>query len=687
MSLIYPYEARLDNSYLEFANQNHHQPPPLEKKDEAQLCLFSILSKWPKDKLTATFVIIDLFHQLLQSKKIPPIAKFTDNDHQSIGFSKFTGTGIFTLLNLGSYEGEFSLGQMKGKGKLTLNNGFLYEGDFEHGAFQGEGTITFDNKTSFQGTFLDNRLYGEVTCIYPTGLKKYVHFSNGKATEIFGEMFLNGWARLIDLNSFFSTKIVTWISSKQQIFIKTEGDFLDEIKGNGVAFYASGSMIEGMFQEGTCSGLGIKTFSGGEKYNGGILNNRLHGYGEMIGGKNSEFESIKGDFFNGLLRQGTIVWRTAYVFEGLFNEGFLESGLIYYPKGSPIISFEGQFRQGLFWKGKAIYTNGAVYEGEFSRTKRFAEGCLIQATGDIYRGVFDEDGGFLKGTLKISDGTNECFYEGEFFDNALSGSGQLFFSNGNYFKGIFRANSFVSGRVKKIFHNHIYEGQWANQKKNGEGCCYLSDDFVQKGIFLDGELISGTLKKSFSETGSYLALIVDKELTKEVFIDSDEERQATELSKSQHQEQIDGLNYVYEKLFFKDFLINKVRKIVFDDGVIYLGEFQKNLPEGRGRLIFSDGRKVFGEFQSILSETFPLKFAENIIYQTAYKCKTLFLILISSEYNQTTECLETLSNETSEDRMSTNTQIVVRRKRVGEMIIREDEAKKACFEEIQNDAP
>ena len=68
--------------------------------------------------------------------------------------NKFDGTGIYTIENVGQYEGKFKNSAFHGQGNLVFSQvGDIYSGNWKNGQIHGPGKYTYSNKEEYEGGF------------------------------------------------------------------------------------------------------------------------------------------------------------------------------------------------------------------------------------------------------------------------------------------------------------------------------------------------------------------------------------------------------------------------------------------------------------------------------------------------------------------------------------------------------
>ena len=115
------------------------------------------------------------------------------------------GEGKMTFVKGGSYDGNWSNGNMNGTGVYVQDNGLIFNGNFENNKFTGNGTLTqksSDYEIIKTGLFNNGTLIlGKMTTIQSNGLVVDVNIENGSVVS----------ERRNDRNYYEATRL-TWAS-------------------------------------------------------------------------------------------------------------------------------------------------------------------------------------------------------------------------------------------------------------------------------------------------------------------------------------------------------------------------------------------------------------------------------------------------------------------------------------------
>jgi hypothetical protein len=76
------------------------------------------------------------------------------------------GRGKYVFADGGTYEGEWSGGEMHGRGKYIYDDGETYEGDWIEGEKNGRGKFVYANGDSYEGEYSDDNQHGRGVFTY-----------------------------------------------------------------------------------------------------------------------------------------------------------------------------------------------------------------------------------------------------------------------------------------------------------------------------------------------------------------------------------------------------------------------------------------------------------------------------------------------------------------------------------------
>ena len=204
-----------------------------------------------------------------------------------------SGKGIYTVKNIGEYEGKWMddgtckdavykflngnvfygdifESDMYGSGKMIYSNGTKYQGEFKENMYNGRGKLFFLSKDVYEGEFNNNKMHGQGSYIYSNGEKCVGTFEK--------DSFIKGIYNFINGNQY-------------------SGEFLKgKINGIGTLKYSDAAVYVGEFKDGLQSGQGNFKNSKGNEFNGAFKNGKLHGKVKV--------QYTNGDNFDGTFRDG-----------------------------------------------------------------------------------------------------------------------------------------------------------------------------------------------------------------------------------------------------------------------------------------------------------------------------------------------------------------------------------------------
>jgi hypothetical protein len=159
-------------------------------------------------------------------------------------------------------------------------------------------------------------------------------------------------------------------------------------------------IIDGHNVNGKFYGKGEKTYSNGAHYIGDFVNGIAHGYGKMTYKSGNVYEgnfdtSANGED-TGPHGKGKMTYKNGDVYEGdfvNFGENSQRHGKGKYTWANPNVckEYEGGFFEGKHQgKGKYILTDGRIFEGEFDRNTKIANGKITYPNGKTETGTWDD---------------------------------------------------------------------------------------------------------------------------------------------------------------------------------------------------------------------------------------------------------------------------------------------------------
>ena len=168
------------------------------------------------------------------------------------------------------------------------------------------------------------------------------------------------------------------------------------------------------------------------EYEGGLNNNKPHGYGKCIwNGEETMGGTYVGEWEAGeMCGKGKMTYKNGNVYEGRWEKGKCTEGKITLWNKD---IYEGEFKNGLMYgNGKMTYENGEVYDGQWINNCYNGKGKMTYENGDIYEGEWQWK--TKHGTGKMIYNTGEI-YEGSWSQDVISGYGKMTFSPGYTYQG------------------------------------------------------------------------------------------------------------------------------------------------------------------------------------------------------------------------------------------------------------
>jgi hypothetical protein len=160
-----------------------------------------------------------------------------------------------------------------------------------HDDRNSEGTLLYESGSKYVGKLKNNKRHGRGVYTYPI----VEELNKAKENNPQMRIYFNDLKRLS-----FSGEWEEDIKVRGLIIYrkgdKYEGQlFNDKIHGKGVFKFVSGSVYKGDFQNGVRDGYGIETYYNGSKYEGSWYKDKKHGIGEFI---SANEEIHKGRYAN-----------------------------------------------------------------------------------------------------------------------------------------------------------------------------------------------------------------------------------------------------------------------------------------------------------------------------------------------------------------------------------------------------
>lgn len=223
--------------------------------------------------------------------------------------------------------------------------------------------------------------------------------------------------------------------------------------GKGTLTKADGTIYEGDFYEGYCTGIARITYVSGDIYEGEVDHESRHGQGMYL--------SADGTVYVGSFKNGE-------------KNGF---GKTTYADGSVYI---GQYTDSVKdGKGANLFVEGDIYVGDFVKDKRDGKGIYIWAKSEEYSSEFD--------SLFDADITDEftssfiAYFEGDFIRH-FSESEKTDATTVNPFFTTFE-------EILKRSQLEIYIGEFKNNEMSGNGKYQWLSGRKYNGIFENGAIL------------------------------------------------------------------------------------------------------------------------------------------------------------------------------------------------------
>ena len=208
--------------------------------------------------------------------------------------NRFHGTGTYTYLSGGNYQGNWKHGQKAGQGKRTWSDGTVYEGDWKNNTAQGKGIKTFNDGSQYSGEFSNGERTQQGTMKWRNGDIYTGQWKKDKPDGTGTKEFANG-----------ATYTGQFASGKQS--------------GEGKYTYPDKSHYNGNWKNNTPHGRGSLTFISGDKYTGNFIAGQPDGFGEFFYANGDKYT---GQWKNGKRTgKGRLKYQAGGSYDGYFNQG------------------------------------------------------------------------------------------------------------------------------------------------------------------------------------------------------------------------------------------------------------------------------------------------------------------------------------------------------------------------------
>jgi hypothetical protein len=526
---------------------------------------------------------------------------------------KRTGQGTYTWPDGGKYVGEFEDGKRNGQGAYTYLNGDKYVGQFKDSKHHGQGSYTYSNGEQYVGQYKDGKRYGQGTYTYPNGRSYVGEWKDGKSNGQGIETYADGtieegvfkddefqYAKVISARPDFVSNLPDCPSNTDVRWNNCFGTSM-----NGVGIYV------GEYKDDKQSGQGTYTYSpngeyAGMKYVGEWKENTWNGQGSLT--------YTDGAIDEGIWKEGVFQYAMANTVKSGVTSNLTNCpsdrnvswhncfGTFTFANGDKYVGeFKGDKRN-----GQGIYTNvnGAKYAGQYKDNKRSGQGTQIYADGDKYVGEWKDGKVNGLGTETYADGDK---YVGEFKDDARSGQGTYTYVSGAKYIGGHKDNKRNGQGTYTYPNGNQYIGQYKDGKKNGQGTFTWANGDKYAGQYKDssrtgqGTYIFGAKSEWAGDT--YVGQFKDGEkngqgsytyadgTVKEGIWENDEFQYAS-IAVAGAESNLPNCPSDPSVRWHNCF-----GTFTYDDGAIYIGEWQDNKRTGQGVTTYLGGGKHIGEYK------------------------------------------------------------------------------------------
>ena len=462
----------------------------------------------------------------------------------------------------------------QGQRTKVFPSGAKLDGYMSKRAFNGWGTLTWINGSAYMGDFKNN-----IRCgfgIYRSNIgDEYVgHWEDNKR---------HGWGIMTTANN--EEYIGEWFEGKMHgvgqlksgngnVFV---GSFINH-KYNGIGMFtkSNGDKYVGYMQDGMAHGTGILLLANGEKYKGNFDRNFRHGKGIYLYCNGSRYA---GNWYRGQ-PEGFGIWisKEGEKAIGHWAAGKKHGKCRYYFKNGDF--YDGDFVKDIAeGKGNYYHLNGNFYCGEWRSSMRNGRGTYVFTNGSKYTGNWVDNNIHGKGKM---DFANDTHYRGEFDKNTKHGKGIFTWANGNVYKGDFFHNQIIGKGELKYALGHRYVGDWVDNKKHGKGTFYYQAGHIYTGDWVN-DIREGVGKMT------YVAGSVIEESYEGSWVN--DEKHGTGVYRYRADEGV-----VYEGDWDHGVREGK-GKITYLDGSYYRGDFKKEMMWGKGVYVGADSTQYDGEWR------------------------------------------------------------------------------------------
>ena len=386
--------------------------------------------------------------------------------------------GIYKWVDGDQFEGQWRHGERNGFGIFTKAGGDISYAHYDQGETKGEGIQW--NADRSRAHKMEN---GEVAMeLLPDEAEKFVteKFNlpvpdpvvSATTTTAGGGGVASTPPQKIEptsiIKNFFSSKAVT---ADGKLWFKDNGEW-GTYKGDPLD------------SNGDRQGNGKMTYSSGNTYEGGFVNNKYNC-------EKGIYKWVDGDFF-----------------EGPWKDGERDGAVCIYRKADGGVEYSGYVAgqatgEGLFWEPDRE-TVFKLKDGErksrvsLSLATKLAKekfNLPVPEKNSAAAASTDENTVVSKGSKRFTDFNDSGYYTGPLDkDGKRFGKGKMVYDSGAMYEGYF-ANDKFEGPHKKLYKHgtyrwkdgDVYVGQWKDGKMNGTGIFQIANVGVCYSLFQDGK--------------------------------------------------------------------------------------------------------------------------------------------------------------------------------------------------------
>lgn len=177
-----------------------------------------------------------------------------------------------------TYKGDVVHDTMNGRGIYTWANGEKYEGDWKEGKANGRGIYTWANGHKYEGDWMDGKLSGKGTYTCSNGKKFTGNFENNQPIGFNINCAVTD-SGVVSVPQKAADGYPQKVSHTFANGNKYEGSVLNgKLHGRGTLTSPSGIKYEGDFVDGRINGSGTYTCSNGKTFTGDFENNEPVGF-------------------------------------------------------------------------------------------------------------------------------------------------------------------------------------------------------------------------------------------------------------------------------------------------------------------------------------------------------------------------------------------------------------------------